>query len=118
VQTPADIQDSAQLRLLGDILQPDMNVSAIGALRLRLMQPGFSWQALVELALGQGVLLPLIFALTKRSLLPPILGRSNSRSTSRCSYKAFMPSILPTASRSDDSSRTSFKFSSARASRL
>lgn len=70
--TPADIQDSAQLRWLGDILRPDIDASVTSTLRLKLLRPGFSWQALVNLALEQGILLPLIFALTRRSLLPPI----------------------------------------------
>jgi hypothetical protein len=70
--TPADIRDDALLRLLGDILRLDTEPSATGPMRLRLMQKGFSWQALVDLARGQGVLLPLTFALTARALLPPI----------------------------------------------
>ncbi len=70
--TPADIRDGALLRLLGDILQPDMDPAATGAMRLRLMGRGFSWQALVDLARGQGVLLPMIFTLTTRGLLPPM----------------------------------------------
>jgi hypothetical protein len=70
--TPADIQDSALLRLLGEILRPDVSASAASALRLQLLRPGFSWQALVEVSLEQGVLLPLILALTTRALSPPI----------------------------------------------
>lgn len=70
--THAEIQDRVRLQLLGDILQLDTNRSATSTLRLKLLQPGFSWQALVELALAQGVLLPLIFALSTRSLSPPI----------------------------------------------
>ena len=70
--TPADIHDSALLQLLGDILRPDADASATPALRLQLMRSGSPWQALVDLALGQGVLLPLILALTTRTLAPPI----------------------------------------------
>ena len=70
--TPADIRDRALLGLLGDILQPEIAPAAIGALRLRLMQSGFSWQALVDLAREQGVLLPLTYALSERTLLPPV----------------------------------------------
>jgi hypothetical protein len=70
--TPAQIHDVALLELLGDLLRPDIDPSATGAMRLRLMQQGFSWQALVDLARGQGVLLPLIFALSARGLLPPV----------------------------------------------
>jgi len=79
--TPADILDGAPLRLLGDILQPDMDPATTGALRLRLMGRGFSWQTLVDLARGQGVLLPMIFALTTRGLLPPIPRVMKNRDT-------------------------------------
>jgi hypothetical protein len=72
LMTPAEIRDSALLKLLGDILRPDIDPTATGAMRLRLMHQGFSWQALVDLARGQGVLLPLVFALNARGLLPPI----------------------------------------------
>lgn len=70
--TPADIEDGAQLALLGDLLRPEFDPAAIGPMRLRLMGPGFSWQTLVDLARGQGVLLPLVVALSERKLLPPI----------------------------------------------
>ena len=69
--TPPDIRDSKLLRLLGEILRSDVDGSNTSGLRLQLMGSGFSWQALVDLALGQGVLLPLIFALTARMLSPP-----------------------------------------------
>ena len=72
LMTPAQIRDSALLDLLGDILQPEIDPATIGALRLRIMRRGLSWQALVDLARGQGVLLPLIFALNARGLLPPL----------------------------------------------
>jgi hypothetical protein len=72
LMTPADIRDGALFRLLGDISQPHIDASATGPMRLRLMQKDFSWQALVDLARGQGMLLPLTFALTARQLLPPI----------------------------------------------
>ncbi|MGP8120456.1 MAG: hypothetical protein ACLP8B_08015, partial [Xanthobacteraceae bacterium] len=70
--TPATIRDSSLLSLLGDILRPDIDPATTGAMRLRLMRRGFSWQALVDLARGQDVLLPLIFSLNARGLLPPI----------------------------------------------
>jgi hypothetical protein len=70
--TPADIRDDALLRLLGGILRLDVNGTAGSSIRLQLLRPGFPWQALVELAWQQGVLLPLIFALTTRALSPPI----------------------------------------------
>lgn len=70
--TPADIRDPALLALLGELLRPEIAPAAIGGLRLRLMQRGFSWQALVDLARGQGVLLPLTYALSERTLLPPV----------------------------------------------
>jgi hypothetical protein len=70
--TPEDIRDARLLRLLGEIIRPDIGASVTSGLRQQIMRPGFPWQALLELALGQGVLLPLIFALTTRSLSPPI----------------------------------------------
>jgi hypothetical protein len=70
--TPADIGDGPLLTLLADILRPGMDPASTGALRLRLMRGGASWQALVDLARGQGILLPLIFALDARGLLPPV----------------------------------------------
>jgi hypothetical protein len=69
---PAGIRERELFRLLGDLLSPQIRGHSTGALRLRLMQHGFSWQALVELASGQDVLPPLIFALSVRRLLPPI----------------------------------------------
>jgi hypothetical protein len=36
------------------------------------MSPGFSWQALIEFATQQDLLPPLIYALAKRALLPPV----------------------------------------------
>jgi hypothetical protein len=73
---PAGIRDCKLLDLLGDILGSERELKAAGDMRLRLMQQGFSWQALVDLAMVQGVLLPLIFTLTARGLLPPV-PRSN-----------------------------------------
>lgn len=67
---PPGIADPALLGLLGDILRPDP--APVGPMRLRLMQPGFSWQALVDLAAGQDVLAPLVLALSTRGLLPPV----------------------------------------------
>jgi Uncharacterised nucleotidyltransferase len=60
------------LALLADILRPDLDPATTGAMRLRLMGRQFSWQALVDLARAHGVLLPFIFALNRRTLLPPI----------------------------------------------
>jgi len=70
--TPGDIGDGAILALLGELLRPEFDPAATGALRVRMMGPAFSWQALVDLARGQGVLLPLTFALSAKKLLPPI----------------------------------------------
>jgi hypothetical protein len=39
---------------------------------LRFFQPGFSWQALTDLAVEHEVLPALVLALSKRSLLPPV----------------------------------------------
>jgi hypothetical protein len=41
-------------------------------MRLRLLNNGFSWQSLIDLALGQDVLPPLILTLSKRGLLLPV----------------------------------------------
>jgi hypothetical protein len=60
------------LQLLGDILGSEAQAAATGLMRLRLMQPGFLWQSLIDLASGQDVLPPLIRALTVRGLLLPL----------------------------------------------
>jgi hypothetical protein len=70
--THPDIADLDLLRVLGEILRPGPDETETSALRSRLLRPGFSWQALVDLALAQGVLLPLIQALSTRALSPPI----------------------------------------------
>lgn len=72
MQTHPDIGDPDLLYLLGEILRPRLDAPQASALRLRLLRSGFPWQALVELSLAQGVLLPVIWALTTRALSPPI----------------------------------------------
>lgn len=72
MQTHPDIADPDLLRLLGAILGPGTDTVQTSTLRLQLWRPGFPWQALVELALAQGVLLPLIRALNARALSLPI----------------------------------------------
>ena len=69
---PPTITDADLLALLGSVLALAPAPQATAALRLRSFQPGFSWQALVDLALAHEVLPPLIFALQTRSLLPPL----------------------------------------------
>jgi DNA-binding transcriptional ArsR family regulator len=69
---PPRIRDRELLGLLGELLSPRMEPTSASALRLRLMREGFSWQALVDLARGQNVLLPLVFSLSMRGLLPPV----------------------------------------------
>lgn len=66
------IFDDDLLALLGRILEPDPTPESTSGLRLRFFQPGFSWQALVDLAIAQDVLPALIFSLKQRCLLPPI----------------------------------------------
>jgi hypothetical protein len=56
---PPTIRNRVLLGLLGDILRNDADSTAVPALRLRLMRPDFSWQALVDLATQQDVLPPL-----------------------------------------------------------
>jgi hypothetical protein len=59
--------------LLGQILGvPEDDNTVTGALRLRLIRQGVSWQRLVQLANEQGVLFPLIGALMRAKLLPPV----------------------------------------------
>lgn len=69
---PPRISDVELLALLADILsvRPDAGNTAI--LRLHLVDRKFSWQALADLAIGQGVIFPLIWALGRRSLLLPV----------------------------------------------
>lgn len=82
----AGIRYWTRLQLLGDILGLDSERNPTSAMRLRLMQRGFSWQALVDLAMAQDVLLPLIFALTARRLLLPV-PRSSKNSDSHVTAK-------------------------------
>ena len=58
--------------MLGRVLENDPTPQSTGELRLRSFQPGFSWQALVDLAVAHEVLPPLIFTLSQRDLLPPL----------------------------------------------
>jgi lauroyl/myristoyl acyltransferase len=69
---PPTIKDTGLLALLGNVLEAEPTSQSTGALRLRSFQPGFSWQALVDLAIVHDVLPPLVFALTQRGLLPPV----------------------------------------------
>jgi hypothetical protein len=69
---PARIPDPDRLALLADILATAPSGVATGELRLRLLARDMSWQALVDLAGAQGVILPLIWSLSQRSLLLPL----------------------------------------------
>ena len=69
---PPTITDEDLLALLCGVLACAPAPQATNQLRLRSFQPGFSWQALVDLAGAHDVLPPLIFALRQRSLLPPV----------------------------------------------
>ena len=66
------IADDELLALLGKVLQTNPTPQSTGELRLRFFQPGFSWQALVDLSVAHEVLPPLVFALNQRALLPPV----------------------------------------------
>jgi len=68
---PARIPDPDCLALLADILATGPSGVATGELRLRLLARDMSWQALVDLAGAQGVILPLVWSLSQRSLLLP-----------------------------------------------
>ena len=69
---PPTVADADLLALLGSVLANTPTPQATALLRLRSFRPGFSWQALVDLATAHDVLPPLIFALNQRSLLPPL----------------------------------------------
>jgi len=69
---PPTVTDNDLLALLGSTLSVTPSQQASTSLRLRSFQPGFSWQALVDLAAEHEVLPPLIFALNERALLPPL----------------------------------------------
>jgi hypothetical protein len=69
---PPTITDQGLLTLLCRVLENEPTPQSTAELRLRSFQPGFSWQALVDLAVAHEVLPPLILALTQRSLLPPL----------------------------------------------
>jgi Uncharacterised nucleotidyltransferase len=69
---PPRIRNPAHLKLLGDILNTNVEPTGGLALRLRLMDSDFSWQALIDLATQQDLLPALIQALSERALLPPV----------------------------------------------
>ncbi len=60
------------MALLGDILAVRPNADQTAKLRGRLVKRKFSWQALADLAIGQEVIFPLIWALERHLLLLPI----------------------------------------------
>jgi putative nucleotidyltransferase-like protein len=68
---PPSIHNRALLSLLGAVLAPPLEPDPTGLMRLRLFAAGFSWQSLVDLAVQQDVLAPLVFALSRRGLLLP-----------------------------------------------
>ena len=69
---PPTVTDPELLELLGSVLVNEPTTQSTRALCSRFFQPDFSWQALVNLAIAHDVLPPLVFALTERSLLPPV----------------------------------------------
>lgn len=69
---PPTITDYDLLAVLGKVLENKPTPQSTGELRLRFFQSGFSWQALVDLAVAHEVLPPLVFALNERSLLLPV----------------------------------------------
>jgi Uncharacterised nucleotidyltransferase len=71
-ELPPSIPDMRLLGLLGGILAVRNDLPDTAALRLKFFSSEFSWQALVDLATTHGVLAPLIFALSRRTLLPPV----------------------------------------------
>jgi hypothetical protein len=73
---PPRVQSPALLVLLGDIFKDEVDLTELSALRLRLMRPDFSWQALLDLAAQHDVLPPLMHALDQRALLPPLPHRA------------------------------------------
>ncbi len=75
---PPRVQNPALLVLLGDIFKDEIDLTELSTLRLRLMRPDFSWQAIVDLAAQQDVLPPLIQALDQRALLPPLPQRATA----------------------------------------
>lgn len=72
---PPRISDFNLLALLADILAISPSASDTAQLRLRLFDRKFSWQALADLAIDQGVIFSLIWALRRRSLLLPVPGK-------------------------------------------
>lgn len=76
---PPTIQNPALLGLLGTILGHNADSASVPGLRVRLMGDDFSWHSLIDLAIQQDVLPPLIHALSRSSLLPPV-----PRATKHC----------------------------------
>lgn len=71
-QLPPRISQPAIFGLLVDSLAVRPSGADTAGLRLRLLDPATSWQALTDCALGQDALFPLIWALHRRSLLLPL----------------------------------------------
>jgi hypothetical protein len=69
---PPRIGDPKLLALLVGILGGDEDARITAALRERLFDREFSWQALVDFASGQNMLFPLIWGLRRRSLTLPL----------------------------------------------
>jgi hypothetical protein len=75
---PPRISNPELLALLARILAVDPDAGANEELRLRFIDRKFSWQALADLATDQGMILPLIWALRRRSLLLPVPRKARS----------------------------------------
>lgn len=69
---PPTVTEDELLALVGRVLENDPTPESTSELRLRFFQPGFSWQAIVDLTAAHEVLPPFIFASNQRSLLPPL----------------------------------------------
>lgn len=78
---PPSISSAGRLSLLEEILAIGPTSRDRSQLRLKTMEPGFSWQELADLATSQGLLYPLIWSLKRTALLLPLPNRS-SRSAS------------------------------------
>jgi hypothetical protein len=75
---PPSIPDTGSLNLLETMLAVRPSAATSAELRLRTLDPGFSWQALADLAESQGVIFPLIWSLNQRSLLLPLPKRARA----------------------------------------
>jgi hypothetical protein len=69
---PPTVSEPHLLALVGRILAAQGSSESTAALRRQLWAPAFSWQALTAVADAQGVLIPLIHALRRQVLLPPV----------------------------------------------